>query len=59
MEVTMSTTTIQPDSGVQLLMILGAAFLILGVRPDLGMMLLGLGVVGWIIYNLFNIGRQF
>lgn len=56
---TMAITQIVPQSGVQLLMIIGAAFLMAGVQPNLGMMLLMLGVVTWAIYNLFNFGRQF
>lgn len=55
----MSLAQIAPKSGVQLLMILGAAFLMAGVRPSLGMNLLLLGVGTWVIYNIFNIGRQF
>jgi hypothetical protein len=55
----MSSIQVVPDSGLQLLIVVGAAFLIFGVRPDLGMMLLMLGVGAWLVYNLFNIGRQF
>lgn len=58
-EVTMSTTTIKPDSGLQLLIMIGAGFIAMGIRPDIGMMLLVLGVSAWIIYNIPNIGRQF
>lgn len=55
----MATTQIIPQSGVQLVMIIGAAFLMAGVHPELGMNLLMLGVVVWGIYNLLNLGRQF
>lgn len=50
--------SLNPDSGIQLLMILGAVF-ILASRPDLGMMLLSLGIGGWLVYNALNIPRQF
>lgn len=59
MEVTMSIANVTPQSGVQLLIVVGAAFLMAGVRPSLGMKLLGLGVVVWGIYNVINLGRQF
>jgi hypothetical protein len=55
----MSVSSIQPDSGLQLLIIVGSVFLILGTRPDLGMLLLMLGVGMWLVYNLVNIPRQF
>lgn len=55
----MSVANIKPDSGLQLLIIIGAAFLAMGIHPNIGMMLLALGVGAWIIYNLANIGRQF
>lgn len=54
----MSIANVMPQSGIQLLMILGVV-LILGTRRDLGMTLLMLGVGGWLIYNLANIPRQF
>lgn len=55
----MSVANIKPQSGVQLLIIIGAAFLMVNVQPQLGMFLLLLGVGAWIIYNILNIGRQF
>lgn len=55
----MAVTQIMPQSGLQLLIVVGAAFLMAGIRPDLGMFLLFLGVGMWAVYNLFNIGRQF
>lgn len=57
--ITVSVTSIQPNSGVQLLIIVGAAFLLVGVQPQLGMNLLMLGVGAWLIYNIINLGRQF
>lgn len=55
----MAAAQIIPQSGVQLLMIIGAGFLMAGVQPDLGMMLLMLGVGTWGLYNVINLGRQF
>lgn len=55
----MSTTTIKPQSGIQLVIIIGAAFLMMGTMPDLGLFLLMLGVGFWAVYNFINIGRQF
>ena len=55
----MSISNIQPNSGVQLLIIIGAAFLFAGVHPEIGMNLLIIGVGAWGIYNILNIGRQF
>lgn len=55
----MSIANVKPKSGVQLLIIVGAVFLFAGVRPDLGMNLLLLGVGAWLIYNILNLGRQF
>lgn len=55
----MSIANIMPQSGVQLLIVVGAAFLMAGVQPELGMNLLFLGVGAWVIYNVFNIRRQF
>lgn len=51
--------TIRPDSGIQLLIIIGAMFIFASVRPDLGMMLLVLGVGAWALYNVANLTRQF
>jgi hypothetical protein len=53
------STAVVPQSGVQLLMIIGAAFVMGNVNPSLGYQLLGLGVGAWVIYNLLNLGRQF
>lgn len=50
--------SIVPDSGIQLLMLIGAAFIITATRPDLGMTLLMLGVGAWLFYNLLSISRQ-
>ena len=55
----MSIAQFAPDSGLQLLILVGAAFIMAGVRPDLGTQLLMLGVAAWVVYNIFNIGRQF
>jgi hypothetical protein len=55
----MSIANLVPDSGIQLLIVVGAMFLMAGVRPDLGENLLILGVVAWALYNVINIGRQF
>lgn len=55
----LSNVTVIPKSGVQLIIIVGAAFLMAGVHPQLGMNLLLLGVGVWAIYNLLNFGRQF
>jgi len=51
--------SIKPDSGIQLLIILGAMFVFTSVRPQLGMTLLTLGVVAWALYNIANLTRQF
>lgn len=51
--------TIQPNSGIQLLIIIGAMFIFTSIRPDLGMMLLVLGVGAWALYNVANLSRQF
>jgi hypothetical protein len=51
--------TIRPDSGIQLLIIIGAMFVFASVRPDLGMLLLTLGVGAWALYNVANLSRQF
>lgn len=51
--------TIRPDSGIQLLIIIGAMFVFTSVRPELGMMLLTLGVGAWALYNVANLSRQF
>lgn len=51
--------TIRPDSGIQLLIIIGAMFIFVNVRPALGMMLLVLGVGAWALYNVANLTRQF
>lgn len=51
--------TIRPDSGIQLLIIIGAMFIFTSVRPELGMMLLVLGVGAWALYNVANLTRQF
>jgi hypothetical protein len=51
--------TLKPDSGIQLLIILGAMFVFTSVRPDLGMTLLTLGVGAWALYNIANLTRQF
>ena len=55
----MSSVNVIPQSGIQLLSAVGAVFLIIGTRPDLGMFLLTLGVGVWLVYNLLNISRQF
>jgi len=55
----MSISNLQPQSGVQLLIIIGAVFLFAGVHPDVGLNLLIIGVGAWGIYNLLNLGRQF
>lgn len=55
----MSLTQMKPQSGIQLLIIVGAAFLMSGVQTSLGMKLLILGVGMWAIYNIINLGRQF
>lgn len=55
----MAVGSIQPQSGTQLLILVGAVFLILDIYTGLGEILLALGVGAWLIYNLFNIGRQF
>lgn len=34
-------------------------FIFASVRPDLGMMLLVLGVGAWALYNVANLTRQF
>ncbi|WMT10357.1 hypothetical protein NP511_22595 (plasmid) [Natrinema thermotolerans] len=52
-------TSIKPQSGIQLIIIIGAGFLFVGTMPNLGMMLLTLGVGFWVLYNIINIGRQF
>lgn len=57
-EVSTVLTKIMPKSGIQLLMIIGAVF-IMGAQPDLGFVLLTLGVGMWLFYNLVNIPRQF
>lgn len=54
----MSFTKIMPQSGVQLIIVVGAAFLMAGVHPSLGMGLLSLGVGAWGVYNLLNLKRQ-
>lgn len=55
----MSVPPLRPQSGIQLLIVIGAVFLIIGTRPDLGLLLLFLGVGAWFLYNLANIPRQF
>jgi len=55
----MSISNLQPQSGVQLLIIIGAAFLFAGIHSQIGRNLLILGVGAWLVYNLLNIGRQF
>lgn len=55
----MSIANVMPDSGIQLLIVVGAAFLMAGVHSSLGMNLLLLGVGAWAVYNVINIGRQF
>lgn len=55
----MSVANIIPQSGVQLIIVIGAAFLMAGVRPSLGMNLLALGIIVWGIYNVINLARQF
>jgi hypothetical protein len=52
-------TTLKPDSGIQLLIILGAMFLFAGIKSSLGMLLLTLGVGAWALYNVANLSRQF
>ena len=54
----MSISNLQPQSGVQLLIIIGAAFLFAGIHSQVGLNLLILGVGAWLVYNLLNIGRQ-
>jgi hypothetical protein len=49
--------TLKPDSGIQLIIILGAMFV--PIRPDLGMTLLTLGIGTWALYNIVNLSRQF
>lgn len=56
---TMSVTNFKPDSGLQLLIVLGAGFLAAGIRPDVGMLMLMLGIGAWLFYNIVNAGRQF
>jgi hypothetical protein len=51
--------SLKPDSGIQLLIILGAMFLFANVRTDLGMFLLVIGVAAWAMYNIANLNRQF
>ncbi len=55
----MSLANVQPQSGVQLLIVVGAAFVLVGVQPEVGLNLLFLGVGAWIIYNVINLSRQF
>lgn len=55
----MAVSSIKPQSGVQLIIILGAAFLLAGVHPTIGMNMLILGIAVWLIYNFFNFRRQF
>lgn len=55
----MSIANIIPQSGVQLIIVVGAAFIMAGIRPELGQTLLFLGIAVWMIYNLFNFRRQF
>jgi hypothetical protein len=55
----MSIANVKPDSGLQLLILLGAGFLAAGIQPNIGMLMLGLGIGAWLIYNIANIGRQF
>ena len=55
----MSVANLSPDSGLQLLIILGAGFLAAGIHPNIGMMMLGLGIGAWLFYNIMNAGRQF
>lgn len=55
----MSISNLQPQSGAQLLIIIGAAFLFVGIHSQVGLNLLILGVGAWLVYNLLNIGRQF
>ena len=54
----MSMATIQPQSGVQLIILIGAVFILAAIQP-LGTYLLVLGVGMWLIYNILNLGRQF
>jgi hypothetical protein len=54
-----SVTSLKPDSGLQLLIVLGAGFLAAGIRPDVGMLMLMLGIGAWVFYNIVNAGRQF
>lgn len=49
---------IVPKSGIQVLIIVGAALMITATAPDLGVGLLLLGVAAWFIYNLLNLPRQ-
>lgn len=55
----MGITQIMPQSGLQLLIIVGATFLLAGVYTGLGEFMLFLGISAWVIYNLLNFGRQF
>lgn len=50
--------TVKPDSGIQLLIILGAMFVFTSIRPELGMLLLTLGVGAWMLYNIVNLAQQ-
>lgn len=47
-----------PQSGIQVIIIVGAALMITATAPDIGVGLLALGVVAWLIYNLLNLPRQ-
>jgi hypothetical protein len=55
----MSVTSFKPESGLQLLIVLGAGFLAADIRPDVGMLMLMLGIGAWLFYNIMNAGRQF
>lgn len=55
----MSSVVVTPDSGIQLMIMVGAAFVLIGIRPDLGIGMLMLGVFFWLVYNVINVTRQF
>lgn len=55
---TMAITTLRPQSGIQLVMILGVVLMVTTTAPELGVKMLILAIGMWLVYNLFNIGRQ-
>lgn len=54
----MSATTIDlPDSGIQLILLVGAAFVLLSVNPSFGYTMIFIALAAWGIYNVLNIAR--